>query len=197
MDKLAGGYITKIETFSTYMAFFLAQQKTSMANGHVEIHDPFSTNDSLKSSSDQDGMDDTVEFRLLMAYAKRRRPASVAASPTGNGLDPKQHLLSSGGASSPDTPANGTKSPTTKKKKKKKRKSSGVKLPKFLSCFKPQMKDDEQLQPQSVQHDVNDRCGTIVEGQLVVKIKLPLFSSYSGVHQVAGVHPRALPDHRL
>lgn len=143
-----------------------------MANGHVEIHDPFSNNDSLKtssgsdskSSSDQDRMDDTVEFRLLMAYAKRRRPASGAASPSGNGPDPKQHVLSSGGASSPDTPANGTKSATTEKKKQK-RKSSRVKLSKLLSCFKPQMKDDEQLQPEPVQHDDNNRCGTIVEGQ--------------------------------
>lgn len=141
-----------------------------MANGHVEIHDPFSNNDSLKtssdsdpkSSSDQDGMDDTVEFRLLMAYAKRRRPASGAASPTGNSPDPKRRVSSSGGASSPDTPANGTKLPTTKKKKKG---SSRVKLSQLLSCFKPQMKDDEQLQPEPVQQDDNNRCITIVEGQ--------------------------------
>lgn len=139
-----------------------------MANGHVEIHDPFSNNNGPKSgsgsdpksSSDQDGMDDTVEFRLLMAYAKRRRPASGAASPTGNGPDPKQ------GTSSPDTPANGTKLPTTEEEKKKKKKRSRVKLSKLLSCLKPQMKDDEQLQPEPVQHgDDYYRCGIMVEGQ--------------------------------
>lgn len=135
-----------------------------MANGHVEIHDPISNNDGLKtssgsdpkSSSDQDRMDDTVEFRLLMAYAKRRRPASGAASPTGNGSDPKR------GASSPDTPANGSKSLTTKKKK---RKSTGVILSKVLSCLKPQMNDDEQLRPESVQHDDYNRCSFKVEGE--------------------------------
>lgn len=139
-----------------------------MANGHVEIHDPLSNNDGPKSSSDsdpksssdRDRMDDTVEFRLLMAYAKRRRPASGAASPTGNSPDPKRQA-----ASSPQTPANGTVTVTSGEKKKKKRRSSGVKLSQLLSCFKPRMKDDEQLPPEPVQHDDNNRCGIIVEGQ--------------------------------
>lgn len=51
-----------------------------MANGHVEIYDPFSGKNRPKSNAagsddddGSDGMEGTPEFRLLMVYAKRRR----------------------------------------------------------------------------------------------------------------------------
>ncbi|XP_035852155.1 apoptosis facilitator Bcl-2-like protein 14 isoform X2 [Sander lucioperca] len=130
-----------------------------MANGHVEIHDPFSNPNSLhsstrcgpKSTSDTDSMADTVEFRLLMAYAKRRRPekeSSTHDTPTS---------LSSGtdaNGSSPQTPAM-----TKKEEKRKKKRKKGWKS--IFSCIKPQTGAEEPSPMNANQPDVDDRCGDV------------------------------------
>lgn len=119
-----------------------------MANGHVEIYDPLANNSSQtpKTSSELEAMADSVEFKLLMAYTKRRRPNSTVPSPqSSNETATPGGLSSTEGPSSPDTPANGKE---LKKRKKDKKKRRGVKLPKILSCLKPQIKDEEQPEPE-------------------------------------------------
>ncbi|XP_059182376.1 apoptosis facilitator Bcl-2-like protein 14 [Centropristis striata] len=123
-----------------------------MANGHVEIHDPFSNHNGVKkskncdpkSTSDSDSMEDTEEYRLLMAYAQRRRPKKE--SPTQDST-----VLVSGGSD-----ANGSASPQTPEKKKKKKPWKRI-----FSCIKPKTIDeDEVLSPFRSKHsEVNDRCG--------------------------------------
>ncbi|TDG96556.1 hypothetical protein EPR50_G00229820 [Perca flavescens] len=127
-----------------------------MANGHVEIHDPFSNHNSPKSTSDTDSMEDTVEYRLLMAYASRRRmenkvstqdvPTSLRGGTDENG-------------SSPQMPAVTEKEG---KKRKKKRKKGWKLLPNLFSCIKPQTGAEEPPQETVNQHDVDDRCGDMV-----------------------------------
>ncbi|XP_058481259.1 apoptosis facilitator Bcl-2-like protein 14 [Solea solea] len=110
-----------------------------MANGHVEIHDPFTNG--LKSSGDDggdaddaSGMEDTVEFRIMMAYATRRRVKE-------NG---SVHLS---GTVSPQTPLKQYDSDSVteeKKKMKKKKKKRGMKgLKRLFSCVKPRTSDEE------------------------------------------------------
>ncbi|KAK5849044.1 hypothetical protein PBY51_008719 [Eleginops maclovinus] len=103
-----------------------------MANGHMEIHDIFENHTGLnstincdaKATSDSDDMEDTMEFRILRAYAKRRRPktpSSTQQTPTlvTSGTDLKKH------------------SPQTEMKDKKKRKKRNRLhiFPKLFSCI--------------------------------------------------------------
>ncbi|KAF1372174.1 hypothetical protein PFLUV_G00262440 [Perca fluviatilis] len=127
-----------------------------MANGHVEIHDPFSNPNSPKSTSDTDSMEDTVEFRLLMAYAARRRPENKSSTqdvPTSlrGGTDAN--------GSSPQTPGVTEKE---EKKRKKKWKKGWKSLPTLFSCIKPQTGAEEPPQNNVNQRDVDDRCGDVV-----------------------------------
>lgn len=136
-----------------------------MANGHVEIHDPFSNHNNLttssssepRSTSDTNGMDDTVEFRLLMAYAKRRRPKRGAASPPRHTLVAKMGDL---GPSSSQTPAETKKEEEEegKTQEKKKKKKGGNRLLKILSCIKPKIKDEEVTERVANKPDADDRC---------------------------------------
>lgn len=126
-----------------------------MANGHVEIHDPLSnpndlatiSNSDPKSTSDTNNMDDTMEFRLLMAYTKRRRPTRHIL--VGQSADPN-------GSSSPQTLVKTEKEEEEKPKKKKKK--GGKRLLRILSCIKHQVKDDEQPQTVAVEADAEYRC---------------------------------------
>ncbi|XP_034529935.1 apoptosis facilitator Bcl-2-like protein 14 [Notolabrus celidotus] len=100
-----------------------------MENGHVKIHDPFTNHKNLSttsSTSDSDGMEDTPEFRLLMAYAQRRRRDTPA--------DEGQIELEAQGL-----PANGSPQAPGKAKeeRKKKRKKGWKRLSKILSCISP------------------------------------------------------------
>ncbi|XP_070785023.1 apoptosis facilitator Bcl-2-like protein 14 [Enoplosus armatus] len=139
-----------------------------MANGHVEIHDPFtnhlssSTDCDHKSTSDSDSMEDSVEFRVLMAYAERRRPKKdVEVLPTQDSLSAQNGGTNVKGPSSPQTPA---KTEKEEKKKKKKKKRGWKRLPGIFSCFKPQAGCDElpRLTITS-KPDVEDRCGDFIE----------------------------------
>ncbi|KAK9525890.1 hypothetical protein VZT92_016561 [Zoarces viviparus] len=125
-----------------------------MANGHVKIHDPFSSLDGttdLKPASDSDSMEDTVELRLLMAYAKRRGPQR--GSPQKE--SPSQDVLLSGGLN-----ANESSSPQkTEKKKRRRRRMKGWRL-NIFSCIKPQREDEE---PRQKEADCGYRCGPVCE----------------------------------
>ncbi|XP_078098870.1 uncharacterized protein LOC144512159 isoform X2 [Sander vitreus] len=122
-----------------------------MANGHVEIHDPFSNpNSGLKSTSDTDSMEDTVEFRLLMAYAKRRRPEKES---TTHDIPTSLRDGTDANGSSPQTPA------MTKKEEKKKKRKKGWKS--IFSCIKPQTEAEEPSPMNANRPDVDDRCGDV------------------------------------
>ncbi|KAM6896179.1 uncharacterized protein PEZ65_021324 isoform 2-T2 [Lycodopsis pacificus] len=131
-----------------------------MANGHVKIHDPFSSMDGTtdpKPTSDSDSMEDTVEFRLLMAYAKRRGPQRKSPQKE----SPSQDVLLSGGldgkeSSSPQTPDK------TEKEKKKKRRMKRWRL-NIFSCIKPQREDKEPRQIHEMLPDCDNRCGPVCE----------------------------------
>lgn len=139
-----------------------------MANGRVEIYDPLSINASPnstpKTNMESEPVIDSMEFKLLVAYTKRRRPDSTVASPQhSDGTGTPGGLSSSEGTSSPDTATNGKDSQTRKKGRKKRK---GVKLPKILSCFKPQIKDEEPADSEDNKPvDIVLRCGHMDPGQ--------------------------------
>lgn len=114
-----------------------------MANGQIEIHDPFSGHNGFTVSPEPtqkpiENTEDTVEFRLMMAYATRRRPKPESAE---SGQDsPKAHDASNG------TPSIQTEKVLEKKRKKKKIKWS--RLPKALICIRSLTKDDDNDIPQ-------------------------------------------------
>ncbi|KAM8740182.1 uncharacterized protein AB9X84_020108 isoform 1-T1 [Acanthopagrus schlegelii] len=125
-----------------------------MASGHVTIHDPLSNHNNLTSSTDcdlnstsgQDSMGDTVELRLMMAYATRRRPNRKVESPTQDSPSAPNGVAHSNGPSSPPTPD------------KKRRKKGFRSLMKLLPCIKPQTDDKELAQSPEGTPDVTTRC---------------------------------------
>lgn len=107
-----------------------------MENGHVQIHDPFASS-----------MDDTEEFRLLMAYGKRRRLKKVSEHSLV--LEAQMGDLHATGASSRQKPVdNGKKEVKMMKKKKRK---GGKALSRMFACIKGEG-------PARVP-DVESRCG--------------------------------------
>ncbi|XP_051807839.1 apoptosis facilitator Bcl-2-like protein 14 [Acanthochromis polyacanthus] len=130
-----------------------------MSNGHVEIHDLFSSHHSPSSGSDPEStsdsnrMDDTVEFRLMMAFAQRRRPQQQQQQEE----EAKSNAVDGPVKDSRD--ANGTTTPSqtpekTEVRKKKKRKG-WKRLSSILKCVKPQTEDPEPQRPP--QHNANFR----------------------------------------
>lgn len=122
-----------------------------MANGRVEIHDPNSNHNNLKNSSgikptsDSSNMEDTVEFRILMAYATRRRP--------------KRDEQDSPAVLNGNTDTNETDRTEQNETNKKKRKKKGWRrVLHILKCVKPQTEDQEPQRPTENHHDVDDRC---------------------------------------
>lgn len=142
-----------------------------MANGHVTIHDPLSNHNNLTSSTDcdlnstsgQDSMGDTVELRLMMAYAARRRPNRKVESPTQDSPSAPNGVAHSNGPSSPPTPDK-TEEEGEETKKKKRRKKGFRSLMKLLPCIKPQTDDKELAQSPEDTPDVTTRC-LIIEGE--------------------------------
>ncbi|XP_062239179.1 apoptosis facilitator Bcl-2-like protein 14 [Platichthys flesus] len=124
-----------------------------MANGQIEIHDPFNNQQDLTrdededaaSSSDTEDMEDTPEFRLLMAYAKRRRGDRESPGQNGNGTPQPSMLMISLGTRDEEKP---------KKKKKK-----GWK--RLLRCIKPQTRDEEPEQASKPDQECFNRCGSM------------------------------------
>ena len=125
--------------------------ETNMADSQIEIHDPFINNperredDEAASSSDTEDMEDTPEFRLLMAYAKRRRGNVESPGQNGNGAPP------------PSSPPISTQTTDDEKPKKKKKKKKIWK--RFFRCIKPQTRDEEPDQAPDPEHNATNRCG--------------------------------------
>lgn len=122
-----------------------------MSNGHVVIHDLLSnqnglsgSTDPLRSTSDTDSMEDTLEFKLLMAYAKRRRPKKE--SPAQDSQTLANGGTDANGSASPQVPAKTEKEEENNKKKKTKKRRKGLKLLRLLSCVKPHTEDEEPSQ---------------------------------------------------
>lgn len=144
-----------------------------MANGHIEIQDPISNQDptshtDCKSTSDADSMDDSVEYRVMMAYAQRRRRKTSTESPK---LVAQNGGLDSNGTSSPQTPAKAENEAPEKEEEEKEEKKKGGKkiwrhLPKIFRCIKPQTTDEEPQKPQKTPESPDDvvvRCGDFPE----------------------------------
>lgn len=93
--------------------------------------------------SDPGSMEDTVEFRLMMAYAQRRRPRK---EPQTNGHQTTPALM--------ETQTDGKQ----EEKKKKKKKKFGRRLLSVFKCIKPQTDASEAAQPAAGSHDAVDRC---------------------------------------
>ena len=87
------------------------------ANGHAPLDAVKSTDaNQAVAAASEEGMEDTVEFRVMMAYATRRRPREVAP-PGEGGTEPQQ-----GGPS-------GTTTASLKERKKKR------KMRRFMRMF--------------------------------------------------------------
>ncbi|XP_074482313.1 uncharacterized protein LOC141762217 [Sebastes fasciatus] len=132
-----------------------------MANGNVEIHDPFSNQNGHagskdcdhKSTSDTDSMENTVEFKLLMAYAKRRR--TTEESPT-----PDTPALVNGGTDANESSSPQTPDKTEKGETKKDRKRKGLKhLRRIFGCIPSRTRDDEPYQMDPKPNDDNRSGG--------------------------------------
>nr|XP_057922111.1 apoptosis facilitator Bcl-2-like protein 14 isoform X2 [Doryrhamphus excisus] len=100
-----------------------------MANGRIEIHDPFA-NGNEEATSDAENLQNIVEFRIMMAYAKRRRGKAGGESSwrIPGSLEGQMGSLDSGDKS-------GEEKASAKKKTKKKRRWK--RLPAILKCIKP------------------------------------------------------------
>ncbi|XP_023150623.1 apoptosis facilitator Bcl-2-like protein 14 [Amphiprion ocellaris] len=114
-----------------------------MANGHVEIHDLLSAHHSPsscsdpESTSDSDRMDDTVEFRIMMAFAKRRRPQQQQQQDSNPDDGPVKDSRDANGTTTP------SQTPEKTEGKKKRKKKGWKRLSSILRCVKPQTEDPE------------------------------------------------------
>lgn len=160
-----------------------------MSDGHVEIHDPFSNHKDHERSTDDDtdNMEDTVEFRLLMAYATRRRAKSLTGRADQNGTAAPRT------PPSPPPPAKTESEEDKKKKKKMKKKKRGWKrLSGFLRCIKPQTRGDEPEQNAAPEPDNVFRCGGLTEDE--VKEDDELEDAASQLAQIADEIPFIPPE---
>lgn len=117
-----------------------------MENGKVEnrVAEPIDSTTHLDCNlnSDKENMEDTVEFRLMMAYAQRRRPAK-ANTPKANGSAAEQTLTQTSGKTE-------NKEEEVEEKKKKKKIWRHLKV--IFKCVQPQT-----VEPESPQDDdLND-----------------------------------------
>ncbi|KAM7367345.1 hypothetical protein PAMP_015254 [Pampus punctatissimus] len=153
-----------------------------MANGHVEIHDPLANNNiatDCELSSNTDNMEDTAEYRVMMAFAQRRRPTQDVESSEPGSMNAVNGGSESNG-SSPQTVANDEKrAPEEEEKKKKKRK--GSKLLRIFGCIKPQTKDEEPQkaseEPQKASEqpaDEDNKCFNFKDGDVFDQVAIKL-----------------------
>ncbi|XP_061770169.1 apoptosis facilitator Bcl-2-like protein 14 isoform X2 [Nerophis ophidion] len=99
-----------------------------MANGHIEIHDPFADGaggDGQEATSDEANLQNAEEFRLMMVYAQRRLGKKPSESSV-EGSDPAD-------ATSPKS-----EEEKTPGKKKKKKNRQWKRLSSILRCIKPE-----------------------------------------------------------
>lgn len=126
-----------------------------MANGHVEIHDPFANSNELTSPTAS--MDDSVEFRLLMVYAQRRRP-------------PAAPELDSPGQTDPPSPPTTQNDKGVKEEKKKKKRRGARRVLRMFSCIKPSVKSDEPSEPAPPPPEPEFKCGVVTAGETLTRL---------------------------
>ncbi|KAM9705677.1 uncharacterized protein ACNS7B_001806 [Menidia menidia] len=125
-----------------------------MANGRVEIHDPMSNDHSRTevpaSDPGAESLEDTEEFRILMAYATRRRGDGAPVIPVA--------------LTAPDTPVKAEKeepkheneaSRKKGEKKIKKKKKGWKRLPLIFRCVKPSEDAEEPPSPEDDRPPMN------------------------------------------
>lgn len=142
-----------------------------MTSERIVIHDPLShpngrsggTHHDPKSASDVENMEETVEFRVMMAYATRRRRQLNKKDDSNAQTSP----VAKGGEDDADgdvkTPSNTLIHDENKENRKKgvKKKKVLKHLSKIFSCTRSQTKDEEveeQQQPKDPAGKVSDRC---------------------------------------
>ncbi|XP_014063311.2 apoptosis facilitator Bcl-2-like protein 14 isoform X1 [Salmo salar] len=121
--------VAAIHSLPVLVCLFLFRE---MANSNANGTTNSNVNGSAKAGlpGDMDGMEDSVEFRLMMAYAQRRRPREVLC-PLPQGTDTQ-----SGGTQTLEGHAD-TFIKKEEKKKKKKKKGMRVRLQSLVSCIRP------------------------------------------------------------
>ncbi|XP_076579022.1 apoptosis facilitator Bcl-2-like protein 14 [Chaetodon auriga] len=141
-----------------------------MANNRVEIHDPFSNNHltsstdcDTKSTSDTDSMADSVEYRLLMAYATRRRPKKAVEPPPRDSLVVPNGGTHANGPSSPQTP---DKIDKDMKKRRNKNKKGWKRLSSIIRCIKPRTEDEDVPKTVMTKPDVNNRSAQFTDDEV-------------------------------
>lgn len=121
-----------------------------MSSDHVEIHDPFANNNVTDSTSQTTSMDNTVEFRLLMAYSQRRRPRMASE------VDIQGQI----NAPAPQTPEK------DEEVKPKKRKKKGVKgVFRMFNCLRPPLENNEPSESASIRPEPEFRCANFTAGE--------------------------------
>ncbi|XP_017266977.1 apoptosis facilitator Bcl-2-like protein 14 [Kryptolebias marmoratus] len=133
--------------------------ETSVTNGHVENHKMVSNNNNR--SPEPGSMEDTVEYRLMMAYAQRRRPKKKEDEKVNAQTKPLNGSADENGTTPSQAKPEAGKQEVKKKKKKKR---FGRRLLSIFSCVKPQTEEAEAPQGAAAvedkddEDDVNNRC---------------------------------------
>ncbi|XP_029901540.1 apoptosis facilitator Bcl-2-like protein 14 isoform X2 [Myripristis murdjan] len=133
-DSLTEG---KEESQLQTSSFHLQKLTTKMSSGQgvPSLNGTHNNNNGdLTHASDPERMNDSVEFRLMMAYAQRRRPGGDNSSSTRDTPDENATSL-------PRTPAETEKEVKREGKKKKK----GRSLKKLFSCVRRQAEEPEDV----------------------------------------------------
>ncbi|XP_061570932.1 uncharacterized protein LOC133424386 [Cololabis saira] len=136
-----------------------------MAEGRVENQEPICNHSSPPSTAESspdppsESMEDTMEYRLMMAYATRRIPRQKVVR---HKLDKQVSVngdSNTNGTSASQTPVENGKEEITEEKRKKKKNKKILRFLGRLRCMKPQIEDDEE--PQQTlegQHGLDNRC---------------------------------------
>ncbi|KAM4570167.1 uncharacterized protein PAE49_009373 [Odontesthes bonariensis] len=126
-----------------------------MANGQVEIHDPISNhgsrthvaNSEPKTTSNTDNMEDSVEFRILMAYAKRRRSKKEVEAPPQR--SPVALVETNGTTPSPTkTETEEAQDGSRTRGRKSVKKKGWKRLALIFKCVKPQTENEDEQEPE-------------------------------------------------
>lgn len=138
-----------------------------MANGHVEIHDPFANNDVASSNTDPTSqtamVDDSVEFKLLVVYTQRRRPTRAPVNESPGQTHPP----------STQTTENGKEVKEEEKKKNKKKRRGAKGVLRMFGCVRPSVKSDEPSEAASAALEPEFRFSAVNTGETFSRFRWP------------------------
>ncbi|XP_026182700.1 apoptosis facilitator Bcl-2-like protein 14 [Mastacembelus armatus] len=107
--------------------------------------------------SKSDSMDGTVEFKILMAYAQRRRTAQPDESPTPDSPAAPNGCTDTNTRTPSQVPAKPEREETNKGKAKKNKTKQWKRLLHIFKCIKPETKEEDLQEPPTSLDEVNDR----------------------------------------